>query len=291
MRRFEFISLLSFSLTIAALGGTRPASASAFLAISAPNWAYAAAYAASPAGAAYFWGLSVGAGSTAYAYAYSYRLPFGAAAAYAIARAGVGWRGAFYARGIADPQGDLGMGIPDIGSTTLTTLVNNQDSSDLATEVANDAGGSYSPGYTIDTDTNGEIDGITFNNSSGSETNGANELALYIVNGSAESAFCAAVGDTGCSTESGQTTQSGDVTSLSGLTTDLGSDILDTETELDPTLSGTWSFPDIPGTTSSSLYILVEQSDDTSVPEPGSMLLLGAGVATLGLIARRRRAA
>ncbi len=77
-----------------------------------------------------------------------------------------------------------------------------------------------SSGYTVNHDTNGEIDGITFNagaNDSSSEDNGIDKLSLILVNSSAETDFCNAVGDTSCIAESGQTNASGDITSLANL--------------------------------------------------------------------------
>ena len=288
MRRF--IGLLVMAATVGVFHGPRPASAAAFLAINGGTWSYSAALAQSPTGTAYFWGLSVGAGSTSFAYAYSFN-GFGSAAAYAIARAGFGWRGAWYAVGIADPQGDLGLGFPDISPTSLSALVTGSNSSGLQTEVTTEAGtASGSPGYTVNHDTNGEINGITFNagaNDSSSEDHGIDKLSLIVVNSSAETDFCNAVGDTGCSTESGQTNAGGDVTSLANLLGDLGSSVLATETINNPALTGTVNFGDIPGTTNSSDIILVAQS--SAIPEPASMLLFAQALLSMGLIARRRR--
>ncbi len=289
MRRL--ISLLTITLAAGFFGGPSHASAAAFLAINGGTWSYSAALAQSPAGTAYYWGFSAGLGSVSYAYAYSFS-PFGKAAAYAIARAGFGWRGAWYATGIADPAADTGLGIPDISPNALSALVNGSNSSGLATEVQNDAAAPKgATPYTLDTDgAGGPVDGITFNpgaNNSSSELNADVKLVLYVVNSSGETNFCNAIGDTGCATESGQTNANGDVTSISGLLGDLGSSVLGTETLDDPTLTGTVNFADIPGSGPGSIPILVEESDP--VPEPASLLLLAPGLLTLRLIARRRR--
>lgn len=295
MRRI--IGFLAAALTAGLFGGPPPANASAFLAINGGTWSYSAAAASSPAGTAYYWGLSLGVGSVSYAYAYSYSFPFGGAAAYAIARAGFGWRGAWYAYGLADPQADIGLGIPDISGIPLSTLVNTSDSADLGSEVSSDASSApSSPApYTLDTDgSTGPIDGITFSpaGDSSSETNAVDELALIVVSSdlNAQTDFCSAVGDSCSATEEGETNASGDVTDIADVVNDLGSSVVATEIDIDPTdlsSGGTFSFADIPGTSSSSQYILVEEGDP--VPEPGTILLLGQGLLLIGLIAAGRR--
>ena len=75
------------------------------------NWSYSAAAASSPAGTAYYWGLSVGPGSYSWAYAFSHS-PFGSADAFAEASAGgLGGMGAADAAGIADPYAGVGIDI------------------------------------------------------------------------------------------------------------------------------------------------------------------------------------
>ena len=116
-----------------------------------------------------------------------------------------------------------------------------------------------------------------------------NELAIIVVNSNALTDFCNAIGDSGCSTKSSQTNQSGDVTDISDLISDLGPSVLATEIDTDPSdllNGGTFSFPDIPGTNNNPQVLLVEEGDP--VPEPASILLIGPGLLALGLIGRRR---
>jgi hypothetical protein len=128
---------------------------------------------------------------------------------------------------------------------------------------ASAAAGLVSPGYTLDFDTNGELKGITFlpgDSDSSSETNAIDELALIVVNSNDEGDFCNAIGDSGCTAESAQTNQSGDVTNIANLITELGSSVIYSEYDVDPTnlsSGGTFSFRDLVGTNSDSQVLLV----------------------------------
>jgi hypothetical protein len=155
----HFINWLAASLAVALLGGTVPANASAFLWISAPTWSYSAAAAASPAGTAAYWGLSIGAGSYSYAFAYSFQ-GANAAAAYAVARAGVGGVGAWYATGFADPQADVSI------DGTLLPLADLTTTGDYTSDFAAVDALTVSPAYTVG------ANGVTFSSSSESEMNG-----------------------------------------------------------------------------------------------------------------------
>lgn len=295
-RRIRPVHALPVLAALALAGGVpRPAGAAAFLAINGGTWSYSAAEALSPAGVAYFWGLSAGVGSVSYAYAYSFA-PGGQAAAYAIARAGFGWRGAWYAAGFADPQADVGLGIPDISSpSTLSALVGAQNSSGLGSEVtaaATAAGSLSGTPYTITYDTNGEIDGVTFNpgnGDSGSETNAYDALALVVVSSAGESDFCTAIGDPSCAGETAQTNAGGDVYTIPGVLADLGGSVLYDEIDSDPAnlASGSFTFPDLAGTSSASTVLLLGVGN--TVPEPASAGVLAAALAGLAAMARRRR--
>lgn len=84
----------------------------------------------------------------------------------AVARAGFLWRGAWYAQGIADPQGDIGINIPGI-SDNLATLVNSSDSTTLGNDVTG-VNTSQTGRYTLDYDkSNGELDVDPINLSTG----------------------------------------------------------------------------------------------------------------------------
>ncbi len=97
------------------------------------------------------------------------------------------------------------------------------------------------PGFNLDYDkSNGELDGITFTpggNDSSSETNAVDEFAVIVVDSYANSQtdLCSAIGDSGCTGESGQTNQGSDVTDLPYLLNDLGPSVLATEIDTDPT--------------------------------------------------------
>src|SRR5580658_7204029 len=88
-----------------------PAKAAAALWISAPTWSYSAAAAQSPVGFAYYWGLSVGPGTFSWAGAYSNDGLGDAGYAFAEAATGQGGLGAVLVSGLADPYGEIAVGI------------------------------------------------------------------------------------------------------------------------------------------------------------------------------------
>jgi hypothetical protein len=140
------------------------------------------------------------------------------------------------------------LGIPDI-SPSLSSLVIDASSgpalgSSLRTAVNTDQSNASTltnPGFNLHYDkSNSELGGITFTpggNDSSSETNAVDELAVIVVDSyaSAQTDLCSAIGDSGCTGETGQTNQGGDVTDLPYLLNDLGPSVLATEIDTDPT--------------------------------------------------------
>ena len=169
------------ALVLGICASVQTANAGAFLWISAPDWSYSAAAAATPAGSAYFWGLSVGAGSYSWAYAYAFSA-FGSAYAFAEAAAGLGGMGGVQVGGVADPYAGVGIDI------SLT------DPSNPNGFPATEPSDPFATAYTV-TDT-----GITLTGS-GEELDGVNELQAFTYSGGTDMA--ALESELGASSDSG----------------------------------------------------------------------------------------
>jgi hypothetical protein len=242
-----------------------PARASGALWISAPTWSYSAALAQSPAGTAYYWGLSVGVGSYSWAYAFSNDGLGDAAYAFAMASAGRGGMGAFQFAGAADPFGGDAINIPLIDPSNPSLYPTTDPSSNP-----------FSTPYTI------SATGVTFTGS-GSELNGEDEIEAFVYNGSTSmSGLEAELGATGSS----GTTSAGDVTGLSTLESDFGLIPLDAPVG-DPSSLSSLTFTENTGDLGAGENNVILVSIQT-VPEPGPVWLLGIGAASL-LIFRKLR--
>ncbi|MHB8717081.1 MAG: hypothetical protein ACYC9H_13870 [Sulfuricaulis sp.] len=304
----RIIGLAAAVLTFCFFGGLQPANAAAFLAINGGTWSYSAATAGGTLGQAYYWGLSNGIGSVSYAYAYYYN-GGNRAAAYAVARAGFGWAGAWAAQGITDPYAGISIDVPlsPDGPGLYSQLSSATSSSNLANTLQTDANneitaadnlspalpggaGSYptSPDYNVNTDGSGNITGVTFNSGITSDSlNAGDKLDLLVVNSNALSNFCSAIGDSGCSTVSAQTNKSGEVTDISSMMSDFGNSVVFSDLVDPSTLSsgGTVNFGTLANTSGDQVLLVQEASP---VPLPASILLFGPGLLALGLLAARR---
>lgn len=251
------------------------ANAADFLWISAPNWSYSAAAATSPAGTAYYWGLSVGPTSYSYAGAFS-TSPFGSAAAFAVASAGgLGGFGAADAAGIADPWSGVGI---DIG------LTDPSNPSGYPTSIPG-SNPLWWP-YTI-TDL-----GITFSSDSSSEMNGTDGIEAFYYTGGTDTASLE--NDFGAS-DMGDQTSTGDVTDVTALMSDFGSTLI----PLDGLVTDPNGLANMellfnenvdPLTFNPNDVILVGEGDAASTPEPTELAaLIGMGALALLLVARRGR--
>lgn len=246
--------------TLAAVGlSVAPAKGAAALWIAAPTWSYSAAAADSPIGWAYFWGLSVGAGSFSWAGAYSNDGAGDAGYAFAEAAAGRGGLGAFLVTGVADPYGEIDIGIPAINP-------------DLSSSYPSSAPGSnpFSTSYTV------SGTGINFTGS-GEQLNGADGVEAFLYTGASTDSGLQS--ELGLSGDGGQTS-SGDVDSLSALESDLSLvplDALDT----DPGSLTSLNFTENDSSVNVNDVVLVGMT--YQVPEPTTYAMLGLGMAGLGM--------
>jgi hypothetical protein len=153
------------------------------------------------------------------------------------------------------------------------------------------AHGTFSGSNTFTMDGTGHVTGIDFGAGSDSELNGVDAIEAFLYSGStAQQDLCDELGaGTGC-TDMGQNniaSRVGDVTDISALTNDLGLIPLD-DLQTDPgSLSGLSFSENLP--TSSTNIILVGMGEAASVPEPGTVLLLGSGLLLMGLVGASRR--
>jgi len=269
-RRRMWCVLVPAALVVSLFQGVQSASAAAFLWISAPNWSYSAAAAASPIGSVYFWGLSSGSGTYSFAYAYSHDPGVGSADAFAEASAnGLGGVGAVDAVGIADPFAGVGIDTSLIDPSAPSGYPETEPGSDP-----------LSSAYTV-TD-----NGITFTGS-GEEMNGSDSIEAFLYNGGTDESSLDTDLGVGSDTMTGNTS-SGDVTDMSTLATDFSLIPLDPLISDPGSLSGL-TFTENDSSVNPADVILVGEGDAESVPEPGPACLLAVGI--VGFLALRRRAA
>ena len=260
--------------------GATGANAAESLWISAPDWSYSAAYAATSSNFAYFWGLSSGQGTYSFAGAYA-NDAFGSAAAFAVASAGYGGYGAVDAVGFADPYAGIEI---DNSSFSSGDISNTKDY--LHTKPSPDPFSSAHT-YTI------SDSGITFSSELSSELNGADGLQAFLYTGGSDpTSFDTLLGLTGTSGNS----SSGNVSSITALE-GIASTSNGVLTALDPVISDPASNAGITFTTSITSaqqadVILVGFEDAASTPIPSSLSLsmLGLlGLAGLAIMRRRSR--
>jgi hypothetical protein len=249
--------------------GAAATNAAAFLWVSAPTWSYSAAAADSPAGWAYFWGLSVGVNTFSFAYAFSNDGAGNAAYAFAEASAGSrGGAGALSVSGLADPYAGLSIDDPAFTSSDVST------NSDYPT--SKPGSDPFTSAYSISST------GITFSSGTGSDLNGADAIQAFTYNNSGSASYSSLESALGASSNGG-TSSAGDVTGASSLASDLGLVPLDAPiTDLGSSLTSL-TFTENDASVNAADVILVA----TAVPEPAPLVLLALG-GGLFLIRRKR---
>jgi hypothetical protein len=261
-------NILSAAVVLGFSGAVQPAHAGAFAWISAPTWTYSAAAASSPAGTAYFWGLSIGVGTYSWAYAFS-NSPFGSAFSFAEAATGFGGMGGTQVAGIADPFA---------GDSIDITLLNPANPGGFpTTDPSTDP---FSASYSVSST------GITFTGS-GSELNGLDEVQAFLYTGGTGAGTIE--GDLGVSSMSG-TSQTGDDSTIGALTNSFGLVPLDAPI-MDPSSLSGITFTENDSSVNTADVILVGEGDASSTPEPATAWGLAAGLLGLALLTRRLRRA
>jgi hypothetical protein len=252
-------------------GGVSTANASSFLWISAPNWSYSAAAAASPAGTAYFWGLSAGVGSYSFAYAFSNDGLGDAAYAFAEAAAGRGGLGAVNVAGLADPWAGVGIDIGLVDPSLPGDFPTTQPGSDP-----------FSQSYSVNDS------GITFNSENSSELHGLDGLEAFVYTGSAAS-LSQLEAALGVNNSTG-TTSTGDFSGISSLATQLGDTLIPLDSLIaDPGSLSSLNFTENVSEIRNGEVILVGEGQVTT-PEPASAFLLACCLPALFVLRRRLRA-
>ena len=253
-------------------GGVQTANAGGFLWISAPDWSYSAAAAASPIGTAYFWGLSAGVNSFSFAYAFSDDGAGDAAYAFAEASAnGLGGVGAINVSGLADPWAGIGIDTSLIDPSDHTLFPSSKPGSDP-----------LSSGYTVD-----GTNGINFTSESSSELNGLDGLQAFVYTGGTDLASLEAAFGAG---DSGDNTSTGDYSDVNSLMFQLSSTLIPLDDlNLDPSSLSTLNFTENTGSIGRGEVILVGEGE-VATPEPAPAILLAGGLLVLFGVRRFRTA-
>lgn len=280
MQRIIAALLAGLTCSVGACVVAPPAEAAAWMWLEGNGFSYSAAACATP-GAAFFYAWVLWSGPT-YAWA-KCAGPFGGSGAAAAASPGFGGVGAGYANGIADPQ--AGISIP-------AQTVSEGSSAFTGSDPYNTSGDSP---FTFLTDPKtGKVNGITFPTQGGENDVAGNiQISAFLYTGS----DCALVGGT-CPAQD-QTQSSGGLqpTDLSGLKdASFGNDITPVAgywlqpTDI-PIGSLTWGPNDEFQASVEKNFVLAAYGDATNIAEPGSLLVLGAGLVALGAVWRRVAAA
>ena len=236
--------------------------------ISAPDWSYSAAYAATQTTFGYYWALSLG--STSYSWAGANAIDAnGSAYAFAEASADdLGGMGAVYASGIADPSSGAGLNLAPPNPADLGSFPSSPGSDPF-----------FSTPYTPTTD------GVEFTSESSSQTNGADGLQAFLYKGGTDQASL----DTllGLSGTSG-TSSSGDVSDIATLEGNGSLTPLD-PVMLNPETGKPITFNELLDAQQQSEVFLAGFQSAASAPVPSALALTMLGLLGLGGLALARR--